>query len=292
MPRSFKPTLNLNLHDSRAVLQAVAGVLIALNLIAGWFVFRPLGGSASDLEQEARNLRLQLAQRRNNLQITRVNVGKVETARTQGDQFMEGFFLSRRTAATVLVGELNDAAREAKIRMKLSSVNEEPIEGSDTLSMLVITGEYEGTYKDLLAFVNRIDRSPRLLIIESLQATPQQGTVGVLNIGVKIDAFIREDSGAPISLQEPPADTAAAKPNAPPAAAASSEQQQPAPKAATSAEDLMPRQPQPITMTPAPQQQQPKPQIAPGELGEPDPYANETGRATRRRRPRPGEEEQ
>lgn len=289
MPRSFNPALSL--RDPRTALQTLVGVLVALNLIAAWFVFRPLGGSAESLAEDARNLRLQLAQRRNNLQITRVNVTKVESARTQGDQFMEGYFLTRRTAATILVSELNDAARESKIRMKLSSVNEEPIEGSDNLSMLVITGEYEGTYKDLLAFVNRIDRSPRLFIIESLQATPQQGSAGVLNIGVKIDAFIREDSGAPVTL-EPPRDAAenvgaqssAPTPGPPTTPGAAS------PQLAQPALVQRPAQnPAPaVTMTPV----VPQKQVAPGELGGPDPFANEAGRPVRRRRSRPAEDQE
>ena len=49
---------------------------------------------------------------------------------------------------------------------------------------MVITSEYEGTYPELLRFVNLIHRSPRLLIIETLRATPQQGSAGVLNIGL------------------------------------------------------------------------------------------------------------
>jgi len=67
MRRSFKPALSLG--DPRKALQTLVGVLIALNLVALWFVFRPLGGSAEDLEQEARSLRTQLAQRRSVLKL-------------------------------------------------------------------------------------------------------------------------------------------------------------------------------------------------------------------------------
>jgi hypothetical protein len=286
MRRSFNPSLSLG--DPRKALQTLAGVLLALNLVAGWFVIRPLGGSAEDLEQEARGLRAQLAQRRNVLQLTRVNVSKVEGARTQGDRFMDEYFLSRRIAATLLVSELNDAAREANIRMKLSSVSEEPIEGSDTLSMLIITGEYEGTYKDLLAAVNRIDRSRRLLILESLQATPQQGSAGVLNIGMKIDAFVREDSGAPITLEAPPERPSTAAPiaAAPKGAQPASTVPQPQPVQAPVAQNPAPAVMKTATPPPAPKQE-----IAPGELGGPDPFATEAGRASRRRRPRPGDEQ-
>ncbi len=223
MLRSYN--LRISLRDPRSALQTGVVALLVLNLIAAWFVYRPLGGSAQDLEQEAGGLRLQIAQRRTMLQKTRVNVTKVESGRVQGDQFMQGFFLARRTAASAILAELNSAAKEAKVKTKVTSFNEEPIEGSDTLSMMVITSEYEGTYPELLRFVNLIDRSPRLLIIETLRATPQQGSAGVLNIGLKLDAFVREDDGLPVVTPESASggsSHAAGEASAPGAAAAAS----------------------------------------------------------------------
>ena len=51
----------------------------------------------------------------------------------------------------------------------------DPIEGSDTLSMMTVVGNYEGTYGDLLQFVNRLDKSQRFLIIDTMSATPHSG---------------------------------------------------------------------------------------------------------------------
>ena len=42
--------------------------------------------------------------------------------------------------------------------------------------MMTITGGYEGTYGDLVQFMNRLDRSPRFLIVDSMNASPQQGS--------------------------------------------------------------------------------------------------------------------
>jgi hypothetical protein len=58
-----------------------------------------------------------------------------------------------------------------------------------------VTANYQGTYANLLHFINRLDKSKLLLIIEGLQATPQQQT-GVLNVSFKLDAFIRPDGNA------------------------------------------------------------------------------------------------
>src|SRR5262249_15546986 len=97
--------------------------------------------------------------------------------------------------------ELVHIANESKIKPREHSFVLEPVEGSDSLIMLTVTGGYEGTYADLVQFLVRLDHSPRFLIIENLTATPQQVSAGqqatgVLNIAVKLTAFVRE--GAPV----------------------------------------------------------------------------------------------
>jgi hypothetical protein len=58
--------------------------------------------------------------------------------------------------------------------------------------MMQITANFEGLYPDLIHFINLLDKSDRLLIIESLNATPQQSG-GRLNVQLKLDTFVRED---------------------------------------------------------------------------------------------------
>jgi len=272
MRRSFNiPQFSVSFKNTVSVLQTAAGALLAANLIAGWFVVRPLGGSPAELSDQAASLRMQLAQRRISLDRTRVNVVKVENGRTAGDQFMQGYFLTRRTAASTILAELAAAARESHIKVKVHSFNEEPIEGSDDLSMMVISGDYEGNYADLIQYVNRIDRSPRLLIIESLSATPQQGAPGVLNINIKFDTFVREDDGLPVVTKEQPetvSDVAPQAAAAPQAAPVVRQQQPPI----MNVQPVLPRPvpvqpqaqaPQPQAQAPQPQAQAPQPQFQP-----------------------------
>src|SRR5205823_2709705 len=97
----------------------------------------------------------------------------------EGDEFMSDYFLPRRTAYSAILDELTKAANESHLKSKESAFATEPIEGSDTLSMMQISASYEGGYADLVRFINLVDKSDSLLIIESLSATPQQGS-GVL----------------------------------------------------------------------------------------------------------------
>jgi len=189
MPKNFNIQIP---KDPAGIAKAAVGVLLLLNLIAAYFVLFPPGGSPKDLEAQAIDLRAQVLQRTMLLKQTRANVQKIELGRGEGDQFLKTYFLTARTSSSAIVDELSRAARESKITPKEHSIQVEEIEGSDTLKMMTINGNYEGTYADLIEFINRIDQSSRLLIIESLAASPQQGK-GLLNVNIKMDTFVREE---------------------------------------------------------------------------------------------------
>ena len=69
----------------------------------------------------------------------------------------------------------------------------DPIEGSDDLSMMTISINFEGSFAQFVKFVNLLDRSPRFLIIESMQVAPQPKG-DVLNTNLKLHVFIKDDS--------------------------------------------------------------------------------------------------
>lgn len=190
MPRNFNAAAGIPVRWRVAL-----GVLLLATLGAAWVVMYPPGGSADDLQRQLAALESQTATRRALLASTREHVAAVEQGRTEGDKFLNEYFLARRTAYSTLLSELIDAADRAKIKPKEHAYATEPIEGSDSLSMMSISANYEGTYANLMRFVHELDRSPRLLIIEALNAAPEQ-TGGTLNISMKIDTFVREDGSA------------------------------------------------------------------------------------------------
>lgn len=192
MPRSFNFDLKAHTRDPRHLVRVILGILLAANLIAAWFVFQTPGGTVEDLEADLAAKRQQLTARRAALIRTKKLLGNVVHARDTGDNFLGAYFLPRRNAYSMLEVDLALAAHSAGIRAKERSYNYEPIEGSDTLGMLNINANFEGTYADLIELVNAIDRSKRLLIIEQLQAQPQQGT-NTLGITVRLNAFFRMD---------------------------------------------------------------------------------------------------
>ena len=191
MPRNFSLKA-VGPGNPRSVIRLVLGVLAAANLVAGYFVLRPPGGSSQELRQQATEMTTQIRQQQGTLDRTRLLSGKIEIGRGEGDRFMSKYFLPRRSAYSIVMAELNDLASQAKVTAKESANAIEPVDGSDSLEMMQITANYEATYADLVRFVNLIDKSNRLLVMESMNATPQQGG-GKLNVSLKLDTFVVED---------------------------------------------------------------------------------------------------
>lgn len=185
MRRSFK------IRDSRTIVRGVLGALAAANLVAAGLVLFPPGGSAEQLERERVTLEAQLRTQQSRLETTRQHASAVEKGRTEGDDFLKKYFLENRTAFSTLLTELEAAAKSTKLKPRENAYALEPVEGSDTLSMMSITAAYEGTYQDVMHFVYELDRSPGLLIIESLSAAPQANT-DVLNVSLKLNTFVRD----------------------------------------------------------------------------------------------------
>jgi type IV pilus assembly protein PilO len=154
-------------------------------------VLKPWEGSAGSLVDRVASLRQELKQKQAVVERLRGIVSKVQTARGDGDTFMSSYLLDRRTVSSSLLDELDQMARKAGVKQKEVTFAFEPVEGSDALTRAEITANYEGQYKDLTQFLNLLDHSPRLLIIDSLGATPQP-TGGILEVTIKLNAFVRE----------------------------------------------------------------------------------------------------
>lgn len=188
-----------NFKSPQFILRVMVGVLLAANLIAAGILLFPPGGSAEDLEKQLASLQGQAITKRALLEKTRQHVAAVELGRAEGDQFLSQYFLGRRAASEALLAALGSAEAGSKIKEKGWSATFNPIDGSDTLSMMSITATYEGEYGDLLHFVHEIDKSPSLMMIESLSAAPQAGT-RLLSIALKLDTFVREDAVLPATV--------------------------------------------------------------------------------------------
>jgi hypothetical protein len=192
MPRNFNVWPP---NNPRALIRLGLGALAVANLVALYFVIRPPGGSTQELAQQALEMHSAIRQQQGVLDRTRLLASKIESGRGEGDQFMGNYFLPRRTAYSTIMAELNDLAGQSKITPRDSAYALDAVDGSDTLDMMQISANLEGLYPDVIRFINLLDKSDRLLIIEGLNATPQQSG-GRVNVALKLDTFVKEDGSA------------------------------------------------------------------------------------------------
>ncbi|MEJ5370196.1 MAG: hypothetical protein WHT08_17940 [Bryobacteraceae bacterium] len=273
MPRNSDARWTARLRDPRYAARAVLGVLLFANLAAVWFVFHTPGGTVEELERELADKRRQLLLRRQAVERLKAQAAKTQAARESGEAFLRDYFLPRQHAYSLLEIELANAARRSGVRPRERSISYEPIEGSDTLGVLNINAGFEGTYADLIELLYALDRSRHLLILEQLQASPQQSG-NTLAMTLKLNAYIRLEG--PQEAEEPELISAASTPETPAAA--------PAPPPARPAS-------QPAASAPQPGPPQPQPAVSSEPRSGPMPQPPKT-RFFNRRRPQGGEEEQ
>jgi Tfp pilus assembly protein PilO len=198
MARSFNLPSGLNVRDPRVMMRGIIGVLLVANLAAAVVAFKPFGGSADDLRHQQQFLGAQLTRMQQQLATSKRLVDKVQQARTEGDLFLSKYFTDAGSTSAMILSELDTTSRAAGIKMGQAQFNRGAIEGSDTLQTLTTNVGFEGNYTNLTKFVDLLDKSPRFIIIENMQAAaPQQQGGQALNVSLKIDTFVRDTPGAP-----------------------------------------------------------------------------------------------
>jgi type IV pilus assembly protein PilO len=193
MPRNFNLS-SIQWKDPRVVLRAILGVLLALNLAAAVFAFKPFGGSADDLRRERAQLQQQLTALQKQVDKSKKLVEKVEGARIADDEFMQQYVTDRQVVTSTIQGELVNMAEAAGVILQPTTTSLEPVDGSDTLFKMRLNAGCQGNYQSLAKFINLMDHSKRFLIIESLSATPLQ-TGDRLNVTLQVDTYIRQKPG-------------------------------------------------------------------------------------------------
>lgn len=177
-------------------MRAIIGVMLAANLAAAVIAFKPFGGGAADLEREEASLQQQLSSMRRRIDAGKLLLDKMQTARKEKDQFLAKYVADERFSASTLAEELNRIASEAGVRQLPVTWNYQEIEGSDTFQMVTVTEACEGNYASLAKFINLVDKSPKFLIIESLETSAPQQNGALLNVRLKIDTFLNGPEAA------------------------------------------------------------------------------------------------
>ncbi len=199
MIRNFKLPVALQ-RGTRFWLQVLCASLLVLNGVALIFRLVPPWGTRHQLTAQQQELRNgTLSSRARSIRLRTV-AAKVQTGGRQAADFQNKYFLPRRQAYAAVVEELQRVAGVSGIHERDAVYSEEPIEGTADLSLMNSTANYEGTYENLLKFLQVIDQSPMLLMLDNLQASPQQKG-GVISTSIRFQTIVRDDGTQKIGEQ-------------------------------------------------------------------------------------------
>lgn len=203
MRRNFEMsslTIAADRHSPRFWLRAGAALLAVLNAAALYLYLAPPGGTRQALQEESRQLQRQIVSARTGTTRLQTVSQKVQTGSDQGVDFETRYFLPKRIAYSRVISEVQRMARQSGVQPREGVFSEEPVEGSPDLSILNFTSSYEGGYDNLMRFLYQTDKSPLLLMLDTLQASPQQKGQQI-NASIRFQAIIREEPSLPAGGQ-------------------------------------------------------------------------------------------
>ncbi|HEY4682296.1 MAG TPA: hypothetical protein VIH17_03490 [Candidatus Acidoferrales bacterium] len=167
-----------------------AGLAVLLLLDAVLIFVTVRSGGTERPEQEATARALQV--RRNQLHSSVARLQAIQSglgeAQAKGKDFYERRFLSARAGYSGIVGELDRMAVETGAQKNSISFKSPP-SPEEGLSEVEIVTVVEGDYGALVAFVNRLERSERFYLIQSLSLT--SAAAGKIRLSLRVGTYFR-----------------------------------------------------------------------------------------------------
>lgn len=200
MPRNFELGRSLATLGQRGPgfwLRTVGITLLVLNAVALFWCLDPPGGTRQQLSDQMLQIHNQILATHANAARVKTVASKVQLGYGEGKTFEGKYFLPRRTSYQSVIAELQRMAQASGLQARDSVNTEEPIEGSDDLTLLNVTANFEGTYPSLMRFLYEVDKSPMLLMLDSLGATPQQAS-GRITAALRFQTIIQDAAAAPV----------------------------------------------------------------------------------------------
>jgi len=195
MPRNFNQVFSKSENKPSGVrfwLRLLGCVLALLNGVALFFYLDPPDGSRKELAEQSLSVRNQIILvHAKTARLSNV-AAKVTVGNTESGDFEAKYFLPKRLAYATIIAEIQRMSKASGFQERDAVYTEEPIEGTADLDLLNCTATYEGTYDNLMHFLHEVDHSPMLLMLENLQAAPQQKS-GQITTSIRFQAVIREE---------------------------------------------------------------------------------------------------
>jgi Tfp pilus assembly protein PilO len=202
MPKNFDWSSGRNgaNRPPRFWFQIAIGALALMNAVALYLYLLPPGGSRRDLAAESQQVRSEIAAARAKTVRLKTVSGKVQTGSSQSSDFETKYVLPERLAYGMLITEIQRMVKESGLTERDATYSKEPIEGTPDLTLLTSAANYEGKYENLKKFLYELDHSPLLIMVDTVQAAPQQKG-DQINTNIRFQTVIRDDASGPMRGQ-------------------------------------------------------------------------------------------
>jgi len=177
------------LHKRLLIL--LAGVL-ALNALV-YFVFTlPRSLQQRNLDSRLRIAREEVARERQRQQTLKARFDLVTANTRDTTEFYQRRVASRGTALVPLLREVEGLARGRGLRVGRQSFGYEPVKGTP-LDRFEVEMPVQGTYRELVEFVNELERSSQFVTLDEITVRAQEG--GEAELKMVLSCYFRSAAG-------------------------------------------------------------------------------------------------
>jgi Tfp pilus assembly protein PilO len=170
--------------------------LLALNGLAFAAYTLPRALQVRNTTARATALREEIAKQRRITAAIVDQAGAIRANAAETDRFYKNVIVANRVELLPLIEDIEKMAAEPGLKAGPRSYALEPVKGAP-ITRVQVGLSLQGSYDQLVAFLDRVERSPRFLIVDRIALTSGTGHEGN-NLRVEVSAFLhgKEDKVA------------------------------------------------------------------------------------------------
>lgn len=181
----MKPRQRFDLRENLWRVGAVLGGLLALNVAFYLFFNLPRLRALESLEDRRNTAARELRTTMTRVETIQRLVAQYDDQTRRLDDFYENLLGTQMDRMTTIQKEIRSIATEFHIDPEAIDYNPEEMEGAG-MTLFQITIPLIGGYPNLRQFINRIESSKHLLIVDSVELTGAREGGAMLSLTIKI----------------------------------------------------------------------------------------------------------
>jgi Tfp pilus assembly protein PilO len=182
--------IRFDLREDLWRVAIVLGALLLLNLGFYLFLNMPRLQALSDLTSGRDEVRQALAAKATDCQAMQDLIARYDSETTNLDRFFNLRLGTQMERMTAIQKEIRSIAVQFRIDPDAIDYRPAKVEGSD-LTRFQITIPLTGGYSNLRQFINELESSERLFIIDSVELTGARGGGAMLSLTIRISTYFR-----------------------------------------------------------------------------------------------------